>query len=147
MRLLPRTITWYTPSSVTRPERGILGIYNAAYNKLLCSRKSKVSLWCQARIDKRRWIDERVRRGIRSRALVFEASPDTDHAKDLREVRLIRNIPSAPIAMQTYGKKTVVWLLKDALALQIADPDIVRLLRNFFDTAWLKAEPFRPRIR
>jgi len=88
---------------------------------------------------KNRWIAERVRRGIRSRALVFERYGNKDSEKELREVRIIRNASSAPIAAQLYGKKAVVWLLKDRMAMHIVDPDIVRLLNNYFDMAWLKS--------
>lgn len=91
-------------------------------------------------LHKQKWIDERVRRRIRSRALVFEAPLDGDDAKELRELRVIRNVMPAPIAMQLYGQKAVVWLLKDALAVQITDPDIVRLLHNYFDMSWIQAK-------
>jgi sugar-specific transcriptional regulator TrmB len=88
----------------------------------------------------REWIQEKVKRGIRSKALFLPSKEaETLMAQDkehLRETRILKGVTPFVSSFQIFGSKAFIWQPKATLVLLIEDQCIVEMLRSIFTTLW-----------
>jgi len=92
----------------------------------------------------REWLAEKVKRGIRSKAL-FLPSKEAETLKmedkeHLRETRILKDATSFVSSFQIFGNKAFIWQPKAALVLLIEDQFIVQMLRSIFIVLWKQSQ-------
>lgn len=93
--------------------------------------------------EEQKWIEKRLSKKIFIKVLIFGGS---DAAKleiydptQLRETRLIKNIPHFPTSFHIFGNKVIIWQPKVPLAVVIEDEYIVSMFRGMFGALWNQA--------
>lgn len=83
------------------------------------------------------WIRRRVRLGVKARVLVPEGKMlKDDDGKELREVRVLKNVPTFPTTFQIFGNKIVLWQPLAFYAIVIEDAYFVDMMRSTFYGLW-----------
>lgn len=92
----------------------------------------------------REWLQEKVKRGLRSKAL-FLPSDEAETLKagdkeQLRETRILKNATLFIASFQIFGNKAFIWQPKASLVISIEDECIVQMLRSIFTVLWEQSE-------
>lgn len=87
-----------------------------------------------------RWVEERVRKGVKGRLLALP-SPALDmkrrqDSEELRETRVLPDMPPFDASFLIFGKKVVIWQPRAPLAILVEDDSVVKMLRSVFETLW-----------
>lgn len=86
------------------------------------------------------WLKEKVKRGIRSKAL-FLPSEEAEILKSkdreqLRETRILKNTSPFVASFHILANKAFIWQPKAQLVILIEDEFIVQMLRSIFEALW-----------
>jgi len=91
-----------------------------------------------------RWIRERLKKGIRIRALLHPSEEahalQLKDAEELRETRFLTNTSEFITGFQLFSNKVVFWQPKAPIAVVMEDEYIVEMIRSIFDTLWNSAK-------
>lgn len=94
--------------------------------------------------DYRRWLDYRLKKGIRVKALTpLESAVTRDHAAELREVRVLDGAQPFLTTFQLVANKLIFWQPKALYALVIEDDQFVEMMRMTFHALWMRAKPLK----
>lgn len=92
----------------------------------------------------REWLQEKVKRGLHSKAL-FLPSDETETLKmqdkeQLRETKILQGAVPFASSFQIFGNKAFIWQPRAALVILIEDEYIVDMLRSIFMVLWAQSE-------
>lgn len=93
--------------------------------------------------EERRWIAERIKRGVKLRCLLLpgeeaENFKKTD-AEELRETRILEGATPFETLYQVFANKVILWQPKAPIAILIEDEYLAKMMGSIFDLLWSRA--------
>lgn len=94
--------------------------------------------------EERRWINERIKRGVHLRCLLLPSEEaqnfkKTD-AEELRETRILEGDSPFETLYQVFANKIILWQPKASLAVLIEDEYLTKMMKSIFDLLWERAK-------